>query len=159
MLLHKTVLNYCFIWSQILREIYIWPNFCRIRPFSLPNSYVKNVQFGKNFKFSRFSFINLLFLMCINKILIKNYRNFVSGFFPDFPDPVFSRNFFVEKLGEGQTRCHFLSYVNIFHILYKFFWWQKVADMKNAKNCFYVVRQILKISLKFQFLRSSHSKG
>ena len=76
--------------------------------------------------------------------LTLNIRNFISGFFPDFPDPVFSRNFCLERLGDGQIKCHFVSYMNTFHILYEFIWWQKVADTKNAKNYFYLVSQFSK---------------
>ena len=41
--------------------------------------------------------------------------------------------------------------MNIFHILHKFIWWQKVADMKNAKNYFYLVSESSK------FLQNSNS--
>ena len=46
---------------------------------------------------------------------------------------------------------YFVSYMNIFHILYEFIWWQKVADMKNAKNYFYLVSEFSK------FLQNSNS--
>ena len=82
--------------------------------------------------------------MYINKNLIENSRNFESGFFPDFPDPVFSRKKRVRRLAGGQILAHFIAHVKVSCFIYEFIWWQKVADMKNAKNCFYLVSQYSK---------------
>ena len=38
--------------------------------------------------------------MYINQNLVKDTGNFGSGFFPDFPDPVFSRKKNVGEVGE-----------------------------------------------------------
>ena len=38
--------------------------------------------------------------MYINQNLVKNTGNFGSGFFPDFPDPVFSGKKMWGRLGE-----------------------------------------------------------
>ena len=84
--------------------------------------------------------------------LIQKWKIWYPDFFPDFPDPVFSRIFFLRGLAGGQTKCHFMSYINIFHILYEFIWWQKVADMKNAKNYFYLVSQYSKLLLNSKSL-------
>ena len=68
----------------------------------------------------------------------KNSKNFISGFFPDFPDPVFSRNFFLEGLGGGQTLCHFVAYFYYINYLCSLACWQKLAGMKNAKNILFL---------------------
>ena len=51
--------------------------------------------------------------------------------------------------------------MNIFHILHKFIWWQKVADMKNAKKYFYLISEFSKflqnsISIHFFMVEVNH---
>ena len=72
--------------------------------------------------------------MYINKNLIENSRNFESGFFPDFPDPVFSRKKRVRGLAGGQTIDQNALFKLLSPSVLPVTWWQKLADMKNAKN-------------------------
>ena len=57
--------------------------------------------------------------MYINQNLVKNTGNFGSGFFPDFPDPVFSRKKNVGEVGGGQTLGHFMGLIYIACFIYK----------------------------------------
>ena len=118
--------------------------FYRIHEYRLGNLNFKIVKISKNCKKTSQFYHKTAFYVFHSQNLIKNRQYFESGFFPDFPDPVFSRNFCLERLGDGQIKCHFVSYMNTFHILYEFIWWQKVADTKNAKNYFYLVSQFSK---------------
>ena len=106
---------------------------------NMKNLYVKYDKSSENRKITSKFLYKIVHSSVSSQYLTTNFGNFISGFFPDFPDPVFSRNFLLGKLGQGQIKCHFVSFMNIFHILYSFLWWQKVADMKNAKNHFYLV--------------------
>ena len=46
-----------------------------------------------------------------SQYLTTNIGNFISGFFPDFPDPVFSRKKTVCRLVQSQTPGHFVNFV------------------------------------------------
>ena len=72
--------------------------------------------------------------MYIYQNLIENTQIFVSGFFPEFPDPVFSRKKTVRGLAGGQTMHQNAMFKHLSTSVPPFTWWQKVADMKNAKN-------------------------
>ena len=65
--------------------------------------------------------------------------NVKSGFFPDFPDPVFSRNFFVGGLGRGRTMSHFLGLINKECFMHELETGHDRTDTKSTKNCSYVV--------------------
>ena len=125
--------------------------FYRIHEYRLRNLNFKNVKISQKCKKTSQFYHKTVFCAFYSQNLIKNSQNFKSGFFPDFPDPVFSRKKRVREVAGGQTLGHFVSYMNIFHILYEFIWWQKVADMKNAKNYFYLVSESSK------FLQNSNS--
>ena len=60
--------------------------------------------------------------------------NFKSGFFPDFPDPVFSRKKKLGRLGQTTTIAHFVtqSYNNCQTLVLER--WRKVEHEKNAEN-------------------------
>ena len=116
----------------------------RIHASRLRNLYVMNVKISEIYKLTSKFHHKSLFYAVHSQNMFKNCWIFESRFFPDFPDPVFSGNFCLERLGDGQIKCHFVSYMNTFHILYEFIWWQKVADTKNAKNYFYLVSQFSK---------------
>ena len=77
--------------------------------------------------------------MYINQNLVKNTGNFGSGFFPDFPDPVFSRNFLVRVLARTKFLDHIFVYPFLLHNFINGRPWQALADTKNAKNHLYVV--------------------
>ena len=78
--------------------------------------------------------------MYINKNLIENSRNIESGFFPDFPDPVFSRKKRVRGLAGGQILAHFIAHVKVSCFIYELKLGHDGADAKNAENYIYVVR-------------------
>ena len=80
--------------------------------------------------------------MYIYQNLTENTWIFGSGFFPDFPDPVFSRNFSVRVLARTKFPRQIFTYSNLFHKLLKFIYWQALADAKNAINWFYIVGSI-----------------
>ena len=126
---------YWLLRSQILWEIYIWPNFCRIFAFSLRNSYVKNVQFGKNFKFSWFSFIDLLYFMHINKIWSKIPGIFNPDFSRIFRIRFFSRKKRVREVAGGCGRSIFSPifyqyiYISYFILIYL------VAEAGRYEKC------------------------
>ena len=132
--------------------------------FSQRNWHFKNIKIVENFKKTQLLFINQHFCMFIKQNLFQNIKNFISGFFPDFPDPVFSLKKIVREVAGGQTKCQFVSYLNIFHILQTSTWWQKLADMKNAKNLLYVVKTIpeyhlMSISQPLSFAFPQHRKN
>ena len=81
--------------------------------------------------------------MHINQNLIEISGNFISGFFPDFPDPVFSWKKFVGELGGGQILAHFIAHVKISCFKYKLKLGHDGADAKNRENHIYVVVQCL----------------
>ena len=70
----------------------------------------------------------------LSQNLSLNMKNFISGFFPDFPDLVFSRKKTVRGLAGGQTIYQNAIYKHLSPSVPPVSWWQKVADMKNAKN-------------------------
>ena len=72
--------------------------------------------------------------MHINQNLIEISWNFVSGFFPDFPDPVFSRKKIVGEVGGGQIFAHFIGHVKVSYFIYKLKLWHDVADAKSEEN-------------------------
>ena len=80
--------------------------------------------------------------MLKSQYLFKKTKNLGSGFFPDFPDPVFSRNFLVRVLAHTKFPRQIFTYSNLFHKLLKFIYWQALADAKNAINWFYIVGSI-----------------
>ena len=81
--------------------------------------------------------------MYINKNLIENSRNFESGFFPDFPDPVFSRKKRVRGLARGQILAQFIAHVKVSCFIYKLKLGHDGADAKSRENHIYVVVQYL----------------
>merc|ERR1712001_313877 len=101
---------------------------------SLKNFDVKNDKISENYKKKSTFFNKTVHYTVQTQYLITNIGNFISGFFPDFPDPVFSRKFFLDGLGRGQTLCHFVAYFYYINYLCSLVGWQGVADMKNAKN-------------------------
>ena len=54
--------------------------------------------------------MNQLFCMFIKQNQFKNSQNFESGFFPDFPDLVFSPKKNVGEVGGGQILDHYIVY-------------------------------------------------
>ena len=64
-------------------------DFLRFRTYRLKDLHVKIVKFGKNYKQN--SFIKTAVFDVDYQNLITNFKNLVSGFFPEFPDPVFFR--------------------------------------------------------------------
>ena len=83
--------------------------------------------------------MNQLFCMLIKQNQFKNSQNFESGFFPDFPDPVFSRNFLVRVLARTKFLDHIFVYPFLLHDFINSRPWQALADTKNAKNHLNVV--------------------
>ena len=81
--------------------------------------------------------------MYSNKNLIKNTQIFGSGFFPDFPDPVFSRKKRVRVLAGGQFIVHLIANTYILSFIYKLELGHDGADAKNRENHIYVVVQYL----------------
>ena len=70
--------------------------------------------------------------------LTQNNKILISGFFPDFPDPVFSQNFFLLRLAKGQTLCQFFAHFYYINYICCLVTWQKLAGMKNAKNILFL---------------------
>ena len=71
--------------------------------------------------------------------LTKKRKKLYPDFFPDFPDPVFSRIFLVGGLGRDRTMCHFLGLINKACFMWKLEIGHDRTDAKNAKNYIYVV--------------------
>ena len=65
---------------------------------------------------------------------VPKIQNYKSGFFPDFPDPVFSRKIFLGEVGGGQILAHFIAQVKVSYFIYKLKLWHDVADAKSAEN-------------------------
>ena len=72
--------------------------------------------------------------MHINQNLIEISWNFVSGFSPDIPDPVFSWKKIVGEVGEGQIFTHFIAHMKVSYFTYKLKLWHDVADAKSTEN-------------------------
>ena len=93
--------------------------FYRIHEYRLGNLSFKKVKISKNCKKTSQFYHKTVFYVFHSQNLIKNSRNFESGFFPDFPDPVFSQNFCLERLGTVQLFANFCPL--LLHKLYKQF--------------------------------------
>ena len=106
--------------------------------FSQRNWHFKNIKIVENFKKTQLLFINQHFCMFIKQNLFQNIKNFISGFFPDFPDPVFSLKKILYGLVRGQTLCHFVAYFYNINYICSLACWQKLAGMKNAKNILFL---------------------
>ena len=65
---------------------------------------------------------------------VPKIQNYKSGFFPEFPDPVFSRKKIVGEVGGGQTLAHFIAHVKVSCYIYKLKLWHDVADAKSVEN-------------------------
>ena len=72
--------------------------------------------------------------MYINQNLVKNTGNFGSGFFPDFPDPVFSQKKIVGGLGQSQTLGQSFAHFYYINYISSLVLWRNVENMKNTKN-------------------------
>merc|ERR1712001_352539 len=105
---------------------------------SLKNFDVKNDKISENYK-KKSTFLNKTVHYTVQtQYLITNIRNFISRFFPDFPDPVFSRKFFLYGLVRGETLCHFVAQFYYINYICSLVCWQKLAGMKNAKNILFL---------------------
>ena len=58
---------------------------------ALANCDFRNLKISQNYKKTSMFYYKTELLTVHSQNLIKNCRNFESGFFPDSPDPVFSR--------------------------------------------------------------------
>ena len=87
--------------------------FYRIHEYRLGNLSFKKVKISKNCKKTSQFYHKTVFYVFHSQNLIKNSRNFESGFFPDFPDPVFSRKKRVRGLAGGQILAHFIAHVKV----------------------------------------------
>ena len=74
-----------------------------------------------------------LFFVVLFQNLIPKIRNPTSGFFPDFPDPVFSQKKKLGEVGGGQTLGHFLALTKISCFIFKLELWHDVADAKTLE--------------------------
>ena len=109
--------------------IFVHSDICRLK-----NGYFKNIRFVENDK-NFFAMIHISSQgMFKSQYLSKNSWNFISRFFPDFPDPVFSRKKIVCGLVQSQTLCQYFAHFYYINYICSLVRWQKVADMKNAKN-------------------------
>ena len=64
----------------------------------------------------------------------KNIWNLLSGFFPEFRDPVFSQKKIVGEVGGGQILANFIAHVKVSYFIYKLKLWHDVADAKSVEN-------------------------
>merc|ERR1712020_612186 len=64
-------------------------------------------------------------------------KNFISGFFPDFPDPVFSRKKTVRGHAQSQTMSHFVDFVTKFHHISPSVCGGMWSTRKMQKTCFF----------------------
>ena len=117
-----------FMWNAYLVDIW------RIYAYRLRILYFKNVKISENYKKTSKFYHKTVFYTVHSQNLFKNTENFISGFFPDFPDPVIFQKKMVGKVGVGQLFHQNVAYTYKLNILWKLIWWQKVAGMKNAKN-------------------------
>ena len=101
---------------------------------SLKTFDVKNDQISENYKKTSTFLYKTVYYTVQSQYLTLKFKNFISGFFPDFPDPVFSRKKTVCGLVQGQAVGHFITCVYIVQILYKAICWRLSEYMKIAKN-------------------------
>ena len=136
--MHKTVI-FCLVYSQILWEIYIWSIFKDFVHMLFLITKLKMSKFVKITQKILYFTIKPYKMYSILKIWskylefrIRNFSGFSgSGFFSGYKT--------VRGLAGGQTidqnaMLKFLS-LSVLPVI----WWQKVADMKNAKNPFYII--------------------
>ena len=77
-------------------------------------------------------------------------RNLISRFFPDFPDPVFSRKFFLRGLAGGQTLGHFVPKQSDISLSVT---WKELANTKLASVYVKIRSIVLKFCYKNQIFR------
>ena len=111
--------------------------------FSLRNHNFKNVGIPENDIKTFILCHKTLHITVLCQNLIKISWNFVSGFFPDFPDPVFSRKKRVRGLAGGQFFVHLLANIYILSFIDKLGLGHDGADAKSKENYIYVVVQYL----------------
>ena len=100
---------------------------------SLRNCYVKKVKFLEIFRINfKFPYKTLLIAVLFQNLTPK-FQNLKSGFFLDFPDPVFSQKKKLGEVGGGQTLGHFLALTKISCFIYKLELWHDVADAKTLE--------------------------
>ena len=117
------------IMVNINLDIFVHSDNCRLKNGNFKN--IKIVENCKNF----FALMHLssqgMFQIAIS---VKNSWNFFSGFFPDFPDPVFSRKKIVCGLVQSQTLCQSFAHFYYINYISSLVLWRNVENMKNAKN-------------------------
>ena len=106
----------------------------RIGVYKVKNCDVKNVKICVNHKKKSTFHHKTIIYSVLSQNLTLNIRNFISGFFPDFPDPVFSRKKIVRGLARGQTIDHFITYIYIVLILYKITCWRMLEQANWQKT-------------------------
>ena len=67
-------------------------------------------------------------------ISVQKFPEFHIRIFPGFSRSGFFPGKKLLRLAHGQTLRHFVVNSSLFHILLSLATWQKLADMKNAKN-------------------------
>ena len=65
---------------------------------------------------------------------VPKIQNYKSGFFPEFPDPVFPGKKIVGEVGGSQTLPHFIAHVKVSCYTYRLKLWHDVADAKSVEN-------------------------
>ena len=91
----------------------------RIGVYKVKNCDVKNVKICVNHKKKSTFHYKTIIYSVHSQNLTLNIRNFISGFFPDFPNPVFSRKKSVGELGRGKTFHHFIAHLYLACFLYE----------------------------------------
>ena len=108
---------------------------------SLKTFDVKNDQISENYKKTSTFLYKTVYYTVQSQYLTLKFKNFISGFFPDFPDPVFSRKLFLQRLADGQTLCQVFAHIYYINYVSSLVWWRKVEHMKNAKNILFLGKE------------------
>ena len=95
---------------------------------------LKLSNLAKITKWLQNSFIKTLVFDVYYQNLIPNFWNLVSGFFPEFPDPVFFRKKSLRGFAPWKTLGHFVHFVPKQSYISPSVTWRKLEYMKNAKN-------------------------
>ena len=126
--------DYWLLYNPSNREVHFQLIFKELESIKLKIVMPKNVRISLNRQKKSTVYHKTTIYGVHSEYIIKKIKIWYPDFFPDFPDPVFSRKKKLLRLAHGQTLRHFVVNKSLFHILLSLATWQKLADMKNAKN-------------------------
>ena len=102
--------------------------------YKVKNCDVKNVRIRLNRQKKSTVYHKTTIYSVHFEYLTKKRKIWYPDFFPEFPDPVFSRKKSLRDFAPWKTLGHFEDFVTKQSFISPSVTWQKLADMKSAKN-------------------------